>query len=355
MKTYEEQRLVNFGEAIDALMTADIHSSGLIKDTYEIMSAKLGEPLSTFAAKGLLTAMKPDAVVLIGTGFLIKPTLKPETDGPVGAVLLARAAAILGGIPVIVAEKECMHMLTVACRAGEMHVVASVEEAKRIPRSVVLVPLPPARLEKEAAAAVEALLDLAPAAVVSIEHPGKADDGKYYSGLAYELRDWPAPVDDLLELARRRDIFTIGIGDLGNEAGMGYGRPEILKVVPYGDRIVVRGSCDAPIIATISEFGAYALHAALTVISGKEVLPSPDLQEAVLRASVTGGAICGCTGIPALSIDMVDYKYVRAYITMLECAVEYSEKYPASRPYVVDYRRGAPLDEPSAGRGGHGR
>ena len=356
MRSFEEQRLEHFGEAIDAYMTADVQARGIIKPIYDVMLQKLGRPLSTFAAQGLVKALeKPNQVVFIGTGFLIRPTLNPETDGPIAAVLMARAVGLLGGIPVIVAEKECMGVLTVACRAGEMSLCKTLEEARVVPMSVLLVTMPPCGRKNEAETVIQRLLEIQPAAMVSIEHPGKADDGRYYSGLGYELTDWPGPVDDLLEKVREAGGFTVGIGDLGNEAGMGFARPEIHKLIPYGDHIVVKSTCDAPIIAVASEFGAYAVLAAMTFISGKQVLPAPELVEIVLRASVMSGAICGCGGAPTPSIDMIDISYIRSYVHMLQCVVEYSEKYSSSRPFYIDYRRGAPIAEPGGCKGGHAR
>src|SRR5665647_967288 len=105
MRSFEEQRILNLGQTLDGLMTADIHSRGNIRPIYEEMVKKVGKPLSTNAAEMLLLSMnKNNPVVLIGTGFLIKPTLKPETDGPISAALLARAISILGGTPIIVSE-----------------------------------------------------------------------------------------------------------------------------------------------------------------------------------------------------------------------------------------------------------
>lgn len=356
MKNFEEQLLEHTGQAIDALMTADIHARGIIKPIFEHLTRQIGEPLSTFAAKGLMRVLeKPNAIVLVSTGFLVKPTMNPETDGPIAAALTARAVAILGGIPVIVAEEGCLPSLRVACRAAELNVMESVDSALKTPGSVVLTAMPPCAQAAEAERVMAELLALSPAAMIDIEHPGKGCDGKYYSAMGYVLEGWPGPVDDLFEKVRAQGGFTIGIGDLGNEIGMGFARPAITEMIPYGGLIATEGTCDAPIIACISEYGAYGLFAALTFISGKDVLPSPDLVETVLRAAVTGGAICGCNGVPTPSIDMIDVEYVRAYVQMLRCAIVYSRKFASSRPFFVEFRRGAALAEPGAYKGGHAR
>jgi hypothetical protein len=202
---------------------------------------------------------------------------------------------------------------------------------------------------------MDALLALEPVAMIAIEHPGKAEDGKYYSALGYELDAWTAPIDDLFDAVRVRGGFTVGIGDLGNEIGMGYAKPEINALIPYGDRITTAGSCNAPIIASISEFGAYGLIAALAAISGRPVLHSPELEEIVLRAAIMAGAVCGCTGVPQPSIDLVDISYLRAFVHMLHCIVVYAQSYSVTRPFFIDLCRGAEIAAPGSCKGGHGR
>lgn len=356
MLSFEEQRILNVGQALDALMTADIHSRGIIKPIYDDMFAKVGEPLSTNAAKQLLDAMKvPNPVVLIGTGFLIKPALHPETDGPISSALLARAVSLLGGVPVIVSEINSMEVLRNACAEAELMVVDTVEDALVYPHSVALVVMPPVAEEELTKEVTEKLLALKPVGMVSIEHPGKASDGKYYSLLGYELKDWPGAVDDLMDRVGEQGGCTIGIGDGGNEAGMGFCKPELDKIVPYGDVIGTAGTCKAPIIASISEYGAYALIAAMEFISGEKVLQSSDLEERVLRTAIRNGAVCGCSGKPVASIDMIDISFIRSYVNMLQCTVTSTMKFSPTRPFFIDFCRGANVGEPGSCSGGHGK
>lgn len=357
MVSFKEQRILNIGQTLDALMTADIHSRGIIKPIYDNMFAKVGKPLSTNAAGKLLEAMKgrENPIVLIGTGFLVKPTLRPETDGPISSALLARAVSILGGTPVIVSEINSMDVLRAACTEAELIVADTVEEAIERPHSVALVVMPQASRKEATKEVIDKMLSLSPAGMVSIEHPGKADDGKYYSLLGYELKDWPGAVDDLMDLVGEQGGCTIGIGDGGNEAGMGFAKPELDHIVPYGSLIGVAGTCKAPIIASISEYGAYALIAALEFISGKKVLQSPDLEERVLRAAVRAGSVCGCSGRPVAAIDMTDIEYIRSYVNMLQCSVSLTLKFSPTRPFFIDFCRGADVGEPGSCSGGHGK
>ncbi|MFA5536261.1 MAG: glutamate cyclase domain-containing protein [Bacillota bacterium] len=344
MRTFEEQRILHLGQAIDNLMTCDLHARGILKPIYEVMVDRIGEPLSTFAAKRFLEVVKPGSYVIIGTGFLIKPSMKIETDGPVAAALLARMVTVLGAIPVIVAEENCYWAIEPACKSAELNVYYDIEQATNVHHSVALVPMPQG---EKADAIIEQILKLNPSAMIIEEHPGKGPDGKYYSALATEL-PWAAPVDDLFEAVRNQGGLGIAIGDLGNEAGMGFAKPEIDKIVPRGEYVISVGSCDCPIIATITELGCYAFMAAVEAVSKVEgILQSPELTEIVLRAAVIGGSVEGCWGLPIPAIDMVDIKYIKSYVNMLACIVKYSEVHGVSRSFFVNYARGAALDAPT--------
>lgn len=228
MRTFDEQKILNCGQAIDDLINIDFHARGVLKPIYQAFLQKVGEPLTTYAAKGLLKVLEePGKVVLIGTGFMIKPTLKPETDGPIASALLARAVSLLGGKPVIVIEKEGVKATIEACNAAELNVCESIEEALNTPHSVAIEFMPACKNKKKAEDKFDYFLSYHPVAMVSIEHPGSGDDGKYYSVMGYALGDWVAPIDKLLEEVGAQGGFTIGVGDAGNEAGMGYAKEAI--------------------------------------------------------------------------------------------------------------------------------
>lgn len=344
MKTFEEQKLMHIGQAIDNQITTDFHARGIIKPIYDVMVSRVGEPLSTYAAKNLYEAIKkPGSIVIIGTGFLITPMMKIETDGPICAALLARAVTLLGGVPIIVAEEECMISLEPACTSAEMNVYYDVQKAIDIHHSVALVPMPRCTDRAAADKVIADLLALKPAAMIDVEHPGKAENGKYYSALGKELA-WAGPVDDLFEGVRQQGGYTVGIGDVGNEVGMGFAKPELNDIVPMGKLVTTQGTCDAPIIAVITEYGAYGLIAALEAVTGIKVMHDANLQEIVTRAAVIGGAVEGCSGLAIPALDMVDISYVRSFVHTLECILKYAEIYSSSRRFFINHCRGAALD-----------
>jgi hypothetical protein len=96
--------------------------------------------------------------ILIGTGFPVVKTF--ETDGPVGAIAMYEAFEKLGATPTIVCGRPLSQVLAAKYRVHEIRVG---DHDKR---------------EHEA---LEALEQLRPDAIISIERPGQAADGNYYN------------------------------------------------------------------------------------------------------------------------------------------------------------------------------
>ncbi|HOV70024.1 MAG TPA: DUF4392 domain-containing protein, partial [Clostridia bacterium] len=299
---------------------------------------KMGAPLTYKAAKGILEAItEKGSKVIIGTGFLIAPSFKPETDGPIAAALLARALDLLGAKPIIVAEEGALSSIKAAALAAELNVYDDIEKSEVVPHSVAVIAYP---AEKAAAKKMSDYIinQVKPKAMVSIEHPGQGENGKYFTAFGRQLLDWVAPIDELLRDLRKAGAFTVGIGDLGNEAGLGNAQPEILEAIPYADiGVATVIESDAPIMANISEVGTYGLIAALSVVSGNLVLHDARIQEITTRAAVAGGAVEGVGGNPKACIDLIDIKYINYVIELLHCIMIYGEIHSKTRPYCIDF------------------
>jgi hypothetical protein len=79
-----------------------------------------------------------------------------------------------------------------------------------------------------------------------------------------DVSPWTAPLDDLFTAG---DWVRIGVGDGGNEIGMGkLPAGLIAATVPNGDRIACITSCDHLVVAGVSNWGAYGLMAAVAVL-----------------------------------------------------------------------------------------
>ncbi|MBR6919007.1 MAG: DUF4392 domain-containing protein [Bacteroidales bacterium] len=221
------------------------------------------------AAKDLLRL--PKGNILIVTGFCCFGA--GETDGPVGSHFLALALKMLGFSPIIVtdnyssayfdhADHEC-----ICCGFGtDFHALAE---------------------------------ELRPVACIAIERCGRASDGGYYSMGKKDISDVTPPLDTLF-LERAADCLTIGIGDGGNEIGMG-NYHETLQAT--GKIIPSCVTADHSIVATVSNWGAYGLMAALAMLTGNALLPDAEQVDEYLHEIVRMGATDGILGPDHCSTD----------------------------------------------------
>jgi hypothetical protein len=131
--------------------------------------------------------------------------------------------------------------------------------------------------------------------LVSIERAGRAQDGRYYSMAARDISEFTAPLDELFLEARMLHMATIAIGDGGNEIGMGNVRERVRSDVPHGEKIACVVECDRLVVAGVSNWGAYGLVGALSVLAGRDLLPSAAQAEEDIRALVRAGAADGQT------------------------------------------------------------
>lgn len=338
MKNIDEIKLEVIGDSIDTLITVDFHARGFVRDVYNILRKKIGEPLTYHAAKGLATALaEKNSCAVIGTGFLISPSFKPESDGPIGAALLARSLDLYGAKPVIVSPQGAVSALAAACAAAELNVYYDTETSFKVPHSVALISYP-AEAQAAGKMAADIIRDWKPKAMICIELPGQNEAGLYHSAFGRQLADWVVPVDSLMDEVRKSGGFTVGIGDLGNEAGMGNTQPEIKTTIPFGDKDVATIiESDAPIMSTISDFGTYGLIACLSAVTGMDLLHDARMQEHVTRAAILNGAVEGIHGNPKPCIDLVDIKYINSFVDLLHAILIYSEIHSATRPYALEF------------------
>jgi len=238
------------------------------------------------AAEQLLAAQR----VILVTGFCIRAALIGENDGPPGTLALAAALRQLGKEVYLVSDRHSTGLLA----AGA---------------SVLGAPLATLELsleQVEADAQIDTLLaSFAPTHVVAIERPGNAIDGHRYSMRGEALDDLVPSADHLLQPTTPRHYRTIAIGDGGNELGMGSLRASLMPHVQHGELIFSATSADDVIPSGISNWGAYALVAALSLLAGRLLLRSPEQERTVLEALLAAGAVDGCTRLPALSVDGV--------------------------------------------------
>jgi hypothetical protein len=204
--------------------------------------------------------------VLITSGFPIANAQAGETDGPPGALALGRALVSLG---------IQVGYLTDQINAPLFRALGAEPLLKQMPVSLDC----------------EKITHL-----VAVEVPGRAKDGHYYNMRGQKITPHVEPIDELFLEAEAKGLVTIGIGDGGNEVGMGRVFQGVSRAIPKGRRIASTVLTDYVIVAGVSNWGAYGLVGALSVLCGRDLLPTVnDVVHSVERL-VEAGAVDGVTG-----------------------------------------------------------
>ncbi len=236
------------------------------------------------AAFDLLSARR----VAVLTGFCVRSAMAGETDGPPGALALASALRVLGKKVALVSDLHSLPLL----RAGSRALKTSFQTLE--------LPEDPGESEPALKAFGAAFK---PTHVVALERPGSAQDGHRYSMRGEILDDIAPAADSLFTADRGRGYSTIALGDGGNELGMGALREDCADFVPLGRRIFCANPADFTLAAGISNWGGYALAAALSLLSGVLLVKPAEKEGEVLSAILEAGAVDGCTGDRTLSVD----------------------------------------------------
>ncbi|MDR1709763.1 MAG: DUF4392 domain-containing protein [Candidatus Accumulibacter sp.] len=236
------------------------------------------------AAEALIDARR----TIVVTGFPVRPGPVGETDGPPGALALADALRQLGGEVILLTDACSAPLIAAGRRAG----------AGAIPVELLAAP------QSAADAAIDRLLaEFAPTHAVAVERPGNAADGHRYS-MRGEILDAIAPsADRIFAPPGARRHATLAIGDGGNELGFGALRQSLAHRIERGATIFSATPADHALPAGISNWGAYALAAALSLLARRRLIRPPAEERRILEAIVAAGALDGRTKRPALSVD----------------------------------------------------
>ena len=256
--------------SLEALIGADVNGRG---------SRQLVVPGDLLLAAQALLAAGNVAIV---TGFFIPAAGAAETDGPPGALILARALVRLGKPVVLVTDALCRAVFADPALARWTRDVPVMEAAPRV---------------EDGWCARHRITHL-----VSIERPGRAADGHYYSAGGLVLDPYVEPFDTWF-LERRPGLVTIGVGDGGNEIGMGKVLPAVRQHVPAGERIGCVVPTDRLVVAGTSNWGAYGLVAVLSYLTGANLLHTPAEEAELVAAVVAAGAVDGLSGRPEATVD----------------------------------------------------
>jgi hypothetical protein len=211
--------------------------------------------------------------VLIVTGFYIVYANAPETDGPPGAAAIGEALTAIGYEVAYVTDKY------------SMDVMKSVAGDKRV------IEFPIADHMESAAAARKILETENPSVVIAIERAGLVGDGTFRNMHGTDISEYNAKIDHLFD----QHPYSVGIGDGGNEIGMGNLRDEAAGIDRLPDDPCVTTTTKL-MIASVSNWGGYGLAAALSLKKGENLLPSIEAENAWVHATYETGAVDGPTG-----------------------------------------------------------
>jgi hypothetical protein len=225
--------------------------------------------------------LKETGTVLITTGFYILNARAPETDGPPGALAIGDALEKLGYDVHYVADRQTVILLRNICSTG-----ANVIE------------FPITSYEESVSFCQNLISDLSPSLLISIERCAAASDGLYRNMRDLDISEHTAKIDLLFGMHKQ----TIGIGDGGNEIGMG----NLQTAIKDSNTLVnypVTSQTSNLIISSVSNWGGLGLVAALSLKTGLNLLPSESEHSRSITSIVDMGAVDGVSGANDYMVD----------------------------------------------------
>ncbi|XP_023208642.1 D-glutamate cyclase, mitochondrial isoform X2 [Xiphophorus maculatus] len=271
-------------------------------------------------------ALSHSSSVAIVTGFPTHHQHSPpdETDGPPGAIAMATMLLSLGKRVTLLTDR----------RAADMN-RALVDEAVRT--GVLKAAIPLVTFEDRGPdSAMHFLCHHGDPTkprfdhLVAIERSGRAQDGNYYNMRGQNVKHLVDPIDDLFLTAQNiPGVMTTGIGDGGNELGMGKVKEKVKQLMPKGDLVACDVAADCAVTAGVSNWAGYAVACGLYLLhtcpahqrylrrglglepvtsdlqlqDWRRNLPSVQKEELFLGTLVRFGIRSGKTGNLAMEVD----------------------------------------------------
>jgi hypothetical protein len=320
-----EQRL----QQICDLIQEDVGNRGLRTEPHSnLITATTGD----FQAACRSLAETANAVVAIVTGFYIPEAQPPcgETDGPLGALFLARALIQLGIRTILATDNFCISALRVGLRECRLDGSVGLANLPTPSQSLGMSandywraflervgPIPPPLthligLERVGPSYSPGSLrerHVAKAAAFLREVPCYSYD-RCHTMRGQDVTPFVSPAHLLFEAAteQKSSIVTIGIGDGGNEVGMGKIPWDVIRRnIPNGGLVACRVPTDHLIVSGVSNWGAYGLAAGVALLRGQKL--GPDLfdmecERELLHTMVEQGPLVdGVTGQATATVD----------------------------------------------------
>jgi hypothetical protein len=317
------------GEAIDRLITIEAKNRGMphgiLLPMYEAARKAAGnKPVTMTAAKGLKKHLGRGDVVFILTGAGCEPTMpKGESDGPPGAASLGRILYRgLGAIPVFVNE-ECHADPIVASSEAAGLMVKPFSQARDRHLGAAMVTAP-TQQPKVKAWVAKLYADYKPKAVVSTERLGAGADGNLHTATGLPITgpksqfEGCIDIGDIVTEANRRKIFSVGIGDHGNELGFGAIYDTVVKTMPKGKALATVVKTDVVVPAMMSNWGCYGIEGCLAYLLRKpQLIHSPDMEKRIVQACLDAGGLEAMYCTTDFMVDGLDGETSMAFMQIL--------------------------------------
>ncbi|XP_058018544.1 D-glutamate cyclase, mitochondrial isoform X4 [Ahaetulla prasina] len=215
--------------------------------------------------------------VLITTGFPTHFNYEPpeENDGPPGAIAMAAILKAMEKNVVIVTDQRALDL--------NRKIIKESVEQEILQTSVPVI----SYQSNSPDSALQFLCeDGNPEKprfnhLIAIERAGMAADGNYYNARKVNIKHLVDPIDELFIAAQTLPgITTTGIGDGGNELGMGKVKEATKKHIKNGDVIACDVEADFAVVAGVANWGGYA------VACGLYILKTCEIHDRYLRKAV---------------------------------------------------------------------
>ena len=235
------------------------------------------------------------------TGFYIPtPYTNPlpdkgsvETDGPPGAYFLGEALRKLDYAVTYIGDKHCTFVW------------------KGVPGAEDYVEFPITTWKESEEFADKLLAEKNPSIVVATERCGETRNGRYLNMMRWDISEFTAKIDPILN----KHPHSIGIGDGGNEMGMGNFLPYIEEVPhPMIEPTVTR--CTLPLLGKSSDWGCHGVVTALSKLTKRDLLPTAAEEGAFIRDIVDRGVVHG-TGRKRYMVDSATIEDTAAFLERL--------------------------------------
>jgi hypothetical protein len=243
----------------------------------------------------------------------------------------------LGATPLVVTEPHFAEVIRATLMAFGLWAVDPFG-GKAGPNDVWLLEVHAGRLSER----IEQLLGLSPAAVIAIEKPGVNTLGVSHTATGRARSSDRLEVEQLIAAAKKAGIYTVAVGDNGNEIGFGTIVEAVRKYKPYGRTcqcpcgagIACVTGTDSLLVANVSNWGAYALSATIALLINRpELLHDGEHELRALWACAQAGGADGRTGRTLAAADGIPGRLHAHVVDLMNYMVTTGLQRDVERPF----------------------